>query len=186
MSLTGTCPGCGQTAPLEHFLLEASHRRALGAALKLAPELAEHLVPYLALHAPRPHRDATGQVSPPRRLATAKLTRLLDELHALISSGQVSRHGDSRAAPLAAWVKGLTEILASRDAGTLDLPLQGHGLLCAIVYRQALGGPAAASDRPLHPSHQPAQPPVAPRRTAGAAALVGDLVAALKPGSRPT
>ncbi|MBK8638063.1 MAG: hypothetical protein IPN92_07135 [Chromatiaceae bacterium] len=194
MSLAGTCWACGESGPLELFLADATHRVALGAALRLPAEVAELVVPYLGLHAPL---GVPGR--PRRRLAAAKLARLLAELQALLTSGQVTRHGDSRAAPLAAWGAGLTAILASRDAGTLTLPLSGHGLLCEIVYRQARGANAsAAADRPLHPSHRPAvldrggpdapvpaPPRPAPRPPRARPAALGALVAALQLPTAP-
>jgi len=158
MTILGTCWSCGAAGPLGLFLADAQARRALAAALKLPPELAEAIVPYLALHGPQPRPDKDG-VLVRRRLASDKLARLLDELHALVSAGTVTRKRDTRAAPLAAWVDGFAQVQRMRDAGTLDLPLDGHGLLCEIVYRRAgqagAGRTAASADQPLHPSHQP-------------------------------
>ena len=191
MSILGTCWTCGETGPIELFLADAQARTALAAALRLPAELADLLIPYLALHAPvgEPGRAR-------RRLAPGKLTRLLEELAALISSGQVERNRDTRAAPQSAWADALRAVLAMRDAGTLVVPLTGHGLLCEIVYRQAVSGRAAAAGaaaRPLHPSHLPAAapgrdpdpaptppPPAAPRVPRPAPVGIGQLLQRLR------
>ena len=82
MSLLGTCWACGETGPIELFLADAQARQALAAALRLPPELAELILPYLVLHAPVPAPGAKR-----RRLEAGKLTRLLTELDALIRAG---------------------------------------------------------------------------------------------------
>ncbi len=98
----------------------------------------------------------------------------------LVGAGVVTRHRDSRPAPLAAWGAGLGEVLALAEAGRLTLPLTGHGLLAEIVHRQAGQTQAqhAAAHRPLHPSHRPAavgDPATAPAAAGGGQGLGGGL-----------
>jgi len=176
VTILGTCPECGGTAPLDAYLSDAQARRALAAALKCPESLAAQIPPYLTLFAPGA-----------KRLQMRRLAALLDELAALIASGEVTRNRDTRAAPLALWAEGLAAVLASRDAGTLDLPLAGHGLLCEIVHRRAgrsgrtdaplpqSAGSADPAHRPGHPSHRPFTQPDGPQgRREEVADLVGE------------
>lgn len=150
-ALTLVCPVCAATFPVEAGLHDAAARQALKAALSLwPPVLAAPLFGYLALH--RPAKQA---------LRWPKLARLLDELVALVSAGTVTRHRETRPADPAAWGAGLAEVLKLNEAGTLTLPLQGHGLLTEIVHRQA-GVRQTQTQRaaaPLHPSHRDWQRP---------------------------
>jgi hypothetical protein len=136
---------------VEAGLLDPAARSALVAAIGLWPTpVRPHAMRYLALHAPRA-----------RKIQMEKLARLLEEFAALVSAGTVTRNRETRPAPLAAWGAGLAEVLKAADAGTLDLPLNGHGLLAEIVFRSAGRAQAAVAREtaPLHPSHRPAQLP---------------------------
>jgi hypothetical protein len=157
--IAGVCPECGTARALPEFLADAAARAALAAALACPAELARLVVPYLNLHAP------AG-----RRLRMAKLARLLEELAARFGAGTVTRGRETVAAPPAAWQRGLEEVLAAREAGTLTLPLAGHGYLDDVVFRQQaqLAAHGRASAAPLHPSHRPGLAPEAPRATAAA------------------
>ncbi len=162
MTILGTCPECGGTAPLEAYLADADARRALAAALRCPESLAAKIPAYLALFAPGG-----------KRVQARRLAGLLDELAALVGAGQVTRGGDTRAAPMALWAEGLDTVLASRDAGTLDLPLKGHGLLAEIVHRRAgraerAAAQEAAARRPTHASHQPFAAPEPDAQSIGA------------------
>lgn len=144
--IPGTCPDCGTKRPLSDYLADADNRAALAAALSVPAPLARLIISYLELHSP-----------PARAVSTGKLRRLLVELAELISAGTVTRKRETRVAPLAAWQHGLETLLAQRDAGTLSLPLSGHGYLCEIIHRH-VGQKASreqAANRPLHPSQRP-------------------------------
>jgi hypothetical protein len=158
MSLPGVCPTCGASAPLEFFMEDAAARQLLATALALWPEpLRAHVPRYLGFFAPAQ-----------KRIALPKLQRLLREFVELVQSGEVTRNRDTRAAPLAAWGEGLAEVVSMHEGGSLRLPLDGHNLLCEIVYRRVStrAVQAEASVRPLHASHRPAPTsraaPVAP------------------------
>jgi hypothetical protein len=145
---------CSAAFPVEAGLLDPAARNALVAAIGLWPApVRPHALRYLALHAPKA-----------RKIQMEKLARLLEEFAVLVSAGTVTRNRETRPAPLAAWGAGLAEVLKAADAGTLDLPLNGHGLLAEIVFRSAGRAQAAVAREtaPLHPSHRPAQIPAAP------------------------
>lgn len=174
MSLPIICPACGAGFPAEAGLQDADARRALAAALALWPApLKSGVLVYLGLHAPEK-----------KRIGWAKLTRLIVELTELVGSGQVVRNRETRPAPVAAWGEGLATILEMRDSGKLDLPLDGHGLLCEIVHRKAskAAGQHQAATRPLHPSHRPAESREDWQASKRSGAVhVGALLGALKP-----
>lgn len=144
--IPGVCPDCGCARPLSDYLADADARAALAAALECPAPLARLIPPYLALHAP------AG-----RRVQMGKLARTIRELADLVQAGTVTRARETLPAPLAAWQRGLEEVLAARDAGTLSLPLSGHGYLCEVVHRQAraAGARSARETAPNHPSHRP-------------------------------
>ena len=166
MPLNLTCPVCRAPFPVDAGLADAAARAAVVAAIGLWPAaLRPHVLRYFALHAPRE-----------RKMSMDRITTLLADFAALIDAGTVTRHHDTRPAPLAAWEAGLAQVLQAADAGSLDLPLHGHGLLAEIVYRAA--GRAHAADQrataPLHPSHRPAEiPPLAGGLAAEAAPTAG-------------
>ena len=169
------CPCCAATFPVEAGLTDLAARQALKAALDPWPApLAPHLFAYLALF--RPSKQG---------LRWPKLARVIDELATLVASGQVSRHHEARPAPVAAWGAGLAEVLRLHETGGLTLPLQGHGLLCEIVHRQAgqRQQQQDAASRPLHPSHRPATRPETPAVAHPSGPRAGD--GAGGPGAAP-
>jgi hypothetical protein len=178
MPVSLVCPVCSAAFPVEAGLADPAARAAVVAAIGLWPAAVRpHVLRYFALHAPRA-----------RKLQMDKLARLVADFATLISAGTVTRGRDTRPAPLAAWEAGLAQVLQSADAGSLDLPLHGHGLLAEIVYRAA--GRAHAADQrataPLHPSHRPAEipPPAAPAVAPSVGA--GLVRAGLKPAPTET
>ena len=148
--IRGTCPDCGTVRPLPDYLTDAETRAALAAALDCPAGLARRIVPYLALHSPAA-----------RCIQAGRLTRLLRELADLLASGEVTRAGTTHACPQAVWEAAFDQVAAAHQAGTLTLPLDGHGYLLAIAHAKAAravgGGPGAVvADRPIHPSQAPA------------------------------
>jgi hypothetical protein len=148
--IPGVCPDCGAARPLPDYLADAEARAALAEALRLLDaELGRLVVHYLALHAP------AG-----RRIRLSKLRRLIGEVGELLRAGTVTRGGETLPAPLPAWRAGIEQVLANRDAGTLSLPLEGHGYLTEIVHRQqrTAGQRSARETRPTHASQRPFPP----------------------------
>lgn len=153
MPITGVCPSCGAKAPLEAYLAETRYLQAMVPALRMPAQLADQVLPYLALFSP-----ATGRAIRPDRLA-----RVVATLCDLVTSAQVTRKRITHAAPLELWRQGLEEALHARDTGSLVLPLVDHAYLSEIVWRLAAkaGGQQQRQQdaaRPLHPSHRIAAP----------------------------
>lgn len=129
MSLICTCPDCGVKAPLEAFLQDADARRAL---VDLSTRLADHpavlrrAISYVGLHAPRG-----------RAANWSKVARLFDELAELVTSGSVTVDRQPRACAPEIWALAMDEAINARDAGTLSLPLSGHGWLKKVAWGKA-------------------------------------------------
>ncbi len=121
MGMHGVCPDCGTVRPVSEFLADARARQALDAALRLDPRLADALLDYMGLFAP-----------PGRKLQTRKLVRLLNELHDLVRSAEVTVNRVTYAAPVAYWRQGMEEMVARRDG--LTLPLSTHAYLEKVVF----------------------------------------------------
>lgn len=119
-----TCPACGALASIEAWLSDAAARQCLQAALSLPASLAPLVLRYLALFRPR----GNG-----RALSWERAAKLLQELAEPIRAGRVERHGRPWVAPLDYWQAALEQVLAARDAGTLQLPLRSHGYLYEVV-----------------------------------------------------
>lgn len=150
MSLPACCPTCGTKGPVDIFLAEPKYKAAFAEALKMPPALADVVLPYLGLFAP-----PSG-----RAIRADKLLRVARQLRELVTSGQVTRQGITQAAPQELWRFGLEQTLATRDAGTLDLPLNDHNYLVTIVWRQsnkAAGRQPGGQPKISHPSHRPYQ-----------------------------
>lgn len=129
MSLLGTCPSCGERAPLAAYLVDAEARRALaGLCQTLAdyPEVVRRLPGYLGLHSRRGRSASWG-----------KIARLIDELGALINAGTVTRASVRRPCPPALWAQAMDAAEDAARAGTLEIPLAGHGWLAQVAWSQA-------------------------------------------------
>lgn len=120
-----TCPACGSTASLDALIGHEAARSILVRALEQTP-VGKRLVRYIALFRPAQ-----------RQLSWDRAASLLGELLDMFKAGKVERHGRLWAAPEAAWLAALDEILARRDEGKLTLPLKSHGYLLEIITGQA-------------------------------------------------
>lgn len=118
-----TCPCCGAMNSIESLINDAKAREAVVAALAI-PNLGDRVLRYLGLFRPRQ-----------RALSWDRATRLLEELTAAITAGEIDRDGKTYPAPLDAWKAALDDLLDRRDK--LSLPLNGHGYLFEIIAGQA-------------------------------------------------
>jgi len=167
--IPGICPDCGSARPLPDYLADAEARAALAAALECPAPLARLIVPYLALHAP-----------PGRRVQMGKLTRVIATLAALLQAQQATHKRDTITVPLGIWQTALQAVLDQHAAGTVRVPLDGHGYLVSIAVAQALAARhcAVAQSAPRHQSHRPFADAAQPT-DATPAATAADRAAAL-------
>lgn len=145
MSIVGICPDCGVKFPLHLALTEVEAQRALQAALDMPAPLAKQVVPYLRLF-------STGK----KTATNSKLARVITELTALVTSGQVTRKRETFAAPLEIWQEALDETLLSVERGGVILPLSDHNYLAEIAWRKAQKKRAVPQQTVSHPSHRQA------------------------------
>ena len=115
-----TCPCCGATHSLEALLTDRAAREAVAAALELPAPLGGLLLRYLGLFRPRQHA-----------LSWERAAKLLTELQALVSAGQIERNGRIWPAPVDYWKSALDHMLQRREQ--LQLPLKTHGYLLEII-----------------------------------------------------
>ena len=122
MGLLGTCQTCMTTAPLEWFLSEAKYKQALVIVAAMPPVVATPALRYLSLF-----RPASG-----RSIAPQKVSRLLEEVAALVKSGYVQTK-DSPARPCSPeiWAKAIEEMLVST---TITTPLPNHNYLKRVAW----------------------------------------------------
>lgn len=127
MTIFTTCTACGARQPLEAGLIGEDGKRLAGLLADLPPQLARAVYNYLAFFKP-----------PKTELRTATAIKRAQEVVAMIESGVVARDertGVRRAAAPAHWIAAIEIMMATRDR--LELPLDGHGYLRAIVFAQA-------------------------------------------------
>lgn len=75
-----------------------------------------------------------GLFAPPRtRLTAAKKLKMLHQLLPDLERKAITHKGRDWAVPLEAWALAIDQMLASRDAGRLELPMKGHGYLYATL-----------------------------------------------------
>jgi len=115
-----TCPCCAARFDIEAALTDDAARQAVAAALKLPAPLGDLVLRYIGLFRPAK-----------RALSWSRVAKLLGELLEPIQAGQVQRKGRAWPAPVMLWRAALEQMLANRDK--LDLPLEGHGYLFAVV-----------------------------------------------------
>lgn len=118
------CPCCQAVFPVDAALEDIAHRDAYTELLKLTPFPA--LLPgYMRLFAPAK-----------KALSGAKKARLMAELVTMIKDARFDYKRISYVAPLEYWRSGFETLQSLREAGSLELPLQSHNLLLAVIAKQ--------------------------------------------------
>lgn len=115
-----TCTACGCTGSVEQFTADADARTALALALTLPAGVGAVAVRYIGLFRPAK-----------RGLTWDRVLKLLGEIAEMVKAGQVERRGKSCPATPALFAAAMQQMLDGRER--LDLPLQSHGYLVAIV-----------------------------------------------------
>lgn len=155
------CPVCSAKAPLESYIQDAEARRAwalISKRLADHPAVLRRVPTYISHHAPLGRAASWG-----------KAARLLEELADLITAPTVIWERESRPCTPELWALAMDEAVQARDAGTLAIPLDGHGWLRKVAWNKAGLEEARAEaarlarargETPLgySPAHQPHQP----------------------------
>jgi hypothetical protein len=117
-----SCPSCHAEYSLDVLLPHQLARQAVARLVKLSLPFGTSAVQYVALFKPAS-----------RALSFDRIATLLDELHADITRGAITRKGREWAADADTWKAAIDIVLAKRDAQDLRLPLAGHGLLYEVI-----------------------------------------------------
>lgn len=120
------CPVCGADLALDHLFVDADNRAAVAMLIEVAMPIGAHLLQYTRLFSP-----------PKTRLTQRKQVRLMLQLLPDLKRGAITHRGRDWAVPLAIWAQGINHMLASRDAGKLDLPMKSHAYLYTILVSLA-------------------------------------------------
>lgn len=135
------CPCCGEQFPFEAGFADADGKRLAALLAGLEPKLGRAVLNYLRLFSPAK-----------RGLRMTKAIRLVEELLDLVNAGQVQRDArtnDSKPAAPRLWASGIEQMIAGRER--LQLPLENHNYLRAVVYGIAADSAQAAQLAPTRP-----------------------------------
>lgn len=127
-----SCPACGAELDMAVLFAHQADHQALARLIAVSVPLGARVMQYIGLHTPAK-----------QRLTAAKKIKLLMQLLPDLERQAITRNGREWAVPLALWAQAIDGMLATRDAGRLDLPLKGHGYLYAVL--QGLADKAEAA-----------------------------------------
>ncbi len=126
MSADLSCPVCGAEFDLAVLFKSEESRKTFERLTANCSPLKDRLAQYAALAKPPKHK-----------LGTDKALRIIATLLPDIERGAITRNGRDWPAPLSAWAQAIDQMLERRNAGTLELPMKGHGYLYAILAGMA-------------------------------------------------
>lgn len=120
------CPVCGAELDVGVLFAHETDQRALARLAAVSIPLGARVMQYVALFTP-----------PKTRLTAAKKIKLLLQLLPDLERQAIHHKGRDWSVPLDAWALAFDQMLASRDRGSLELPMKGHGYLYAILAHMA-------------------------------------------------
>lgn len=133
------CPVCDAVLDMRVVLKsQEDHDAFERLLLAIGIPLMRRVLDYIDLHKPAMHR-----------LSMTKKTKLIRSLAPDMERQAIGRNGRDWEAPPALWAQAIDSMLASRDAGRLDLPLKGHGYLYAVLQGLADKAEAAQEQQAL-------------------------------------
>lgn len=127
------CPVCGAELDVGVLFAHETDQRALARLAAVSIPLGARVMQYVALFTP-----------PKTRLTAAKKIKLLLQLLPALERQAITHKGRDWSVPLDAWALAFDQMLASRDAGRLELPMKGHGYLYTTLAGMADKHEAAA------------------------------------------
>lgn len=127
------CPVCGAELDVGVLFAHETDQRALARLAAVSIPLGARVMQYVALFTP-----------PKTRLTAAKKIKLLLQLLPDLERQAIHHKGRDWSVPLDAWALAFDQMLASRDAGRLELPMKGHGYLYTTLAGMADKHEAAA------------------------------------------
>lgn len=116
------CPVCGAEPDLATVFAAHVDQQALERLINVGFPIGSYLLRYVALHKP------DKQV-----LTLRKKFKLLAQLLPDLEREAINRNGRDWMAPKANWALAIDQMASTAQAGTLGLPLKGHGYLYAVL-----------------------------------------------------
>ncbi len=117
-----SCPTCGTELDMATLFAHEDNQRAFARLATVSIPLGARVLQYITLFTP-----------PKTRLTAAKKIKLLLQLLPDLERKAIQHKGREWAAPLEAWALAIDQMLVSRDAGRLELPMRGHGYLYSVL-----------------------------------------------------
>lgn len=121
-----SCPTCGTELDVAVLFAHEDSQRAFARLATVSIPLGARVLQYIGLFTP-----------PKQRLTAAKKIKLLLQLLPDLERQAIHHKGRDWAVPLSAWAQAMDQMLASRDAGRLELPMKGHGYLYSVLAGMA-------------------------------------------------
>jgi len=142
------CPCCGEQFPVEAGFADADGKRLAALLAGIEPKLGRAVVGYLRLFSPAK-----------RGLRMTRAIKLVEELLDLVNAGTVqkdARTNDTKPAPPRLWAAGIEQMVTGRDR--LQLPLENHNYLRAVVWGIASDPVQAQAAAPVKPPRKASTP----------------------------
>lgn len=117
-----TCPACRAEMDLDVLLSHEEGRHVLANIVTLGVPLGAQLLRYVGMFRP-------GK----RALAMSRTLALLAEILPDLQRGAINRKGRDWTTTPSMWSQAIEQLLASRDKGSLTLPLTSHGYLYEVL-----------------------------------------------------
>lgn len=130
------CPACGAEFDMATLFASEADQQAFDRLLTTIMPIGRQVLLYIGLFTP-----------PKQRLTAAKKFKLLYQLAPDLERRAITFKGRDWAAPLPAWALAIDQMLASRAAGRLELPMKGHGYLYAMLAGMADKAEASAEQQ---------------------------------------
>lgn len=130
------CPACGAEFDLATLFASEAEQQAFDRLVATILPIGRQVLLYIGLFTP-----------PKQRLTAAKKFKLLYQLAPDLERRVITFKGRDWAAPLPAWALAIDQMLASRAAGRLELPMKGHGYLYAMLAGMADKAEASAEQQ---------------------------------------
>ena len=130
------CPACGADFDLSTLFASEAEQQAFDRLVATILPIGRQVLLYIGLFTP-----------PRQRLTAAKKFKLLYQLAPDLERRAITFKGRDWAAPLPAWSLAIDQMLASRTAGRLELPMKGHGYLYAMLAGMADKAEASAEQQ---------------------------------------
>ena len=122
MSHDINCPFCGIELTVAQLFAHADTQRAVGRLAAVSIPLGARVLQYCSLFAPAK-----------TRMTVPKQVKIILQLLPDMERQGITHKGRDWIVPLSVWAQGIDQMLTSRDAGRLELPMTGHGYLYSIL-----------------------------------------------------